>query len=236
MVKHGASLLLLLCMGTMHAQFPKKLVVHVPVCDVRSVPQSGEPFDQFQETQLLHGDRVIAYEEHNGFLHIKALDQRNYPGWIRGDNATEVPEFPARSPIITVADRGEFIAHAMRFDRQPYCWGGCSGPVSLLGVPTGVDCSGLVYLCARYCGIKVSRNARDQFNDCTPVATLQRGDLIFTAPVSAPTKIDHVLIYLGDDWVIEARGQEPQTGVRIIGVPERFVGGEILYYRTFFTD
>lgn len=209
--------------SALQAQFPKKMIIHVPVCDVRSIPMAGKTFDKYQETQLMRFDQVIAFEERNGYLRIQALDQGNYDGWIRSDCAMAV-------------DRDAFVAHAKRFVSQPYCWGGCSVPTLDSTVPTGVDCSGLVYLCARYCGMYVPRNARDQFNHCSPVNFLQPGDLIFTAPEDDPEKIDHVLIYIDNNLVIEARGKGLITGVQISRFNTRFTEGEKLYYGTFFID
>ena len=239
-------LLLTLVSSSLHAQFPKKMIIDAPVCDVRTHPEPGTTFDNLQETQLTYGDRVIAYKEHNGFLRIEALDQRNYPGWIRGDVAKTVAMFPTRA-IKPKLGRKEFIAYAHNFLGQKYCWGGCSEPVPDSPIPTGVDCSGLIYLCARACGINLARNSGDQLKECKVITTLRPGDLIFSAPEQRPNKITHVMIYEGEGKIIEALEEATQK-VCLSDPVQRFgkpiaqlndgepANGVVLYFRSFFKD
>ncbi len=208
-----------------------KMIITAPVCDMRKTSVQGQTFDKHQETQLVAGDHVVAMEESGNYLLVEALDQRGYRGWIRRDATQEVKMFPERMPC-AVLGREEFVNFARTFLGQPYCWGGCSPPTPHSPVPTGVDCSGLMYLCARHCGINISRNVRDQIHDCGNVTTPQPGDLIFSAPRDNPTKIEHVMIYLGNSEVLHASGKGQQTGVIITKVPE----DEVLYARTLFNN
>ncbi len=86
------------------------LVVNSPVADLRRTPSPVDPagarrrpygIDDAQETQLLHGERVIGYEEKNGWVRVEAVDQpefthegrwQGYPGWVRKDNLVVPPK------------------------------------------------------------------------------------------------------------------------------------------------
>lgn len=103
--------------------------------------------------------------------------------------------------------RREVTALAVSFLRQPYLWGGCSfhHPQKKECV-TGVDCSGLVHLVYRASGVVLPRDAHDQFLRChsVPCGQLSPGDLIFLEPLEKPGRIDHVMMYLGESYLIEA--------------------------------
>lgn len=76
---------------------------------------------------------------------------------------------------------------------------------------TGVDCAGLVVLCAEEIGIEIpdlGNYARLEPQEsliayvlkyCHPVEDMQPGDLIAMAWPGAPS---HIGIYIGDDWFI----------------------------------
>lgn len=106
--------------------------------------------------------------------------------------------------------RSQVISTAKLFEKTPYRWGGCSGYDETNKSVTGVDCSGLVYLAYRLIGMHVPRDAHDQFLASSVVkfgADLQQGDLVFLAridPVKNRARVDHVLIVVSPDLLIEA--------------------------------
>jgi hypothetical protein len=147
---------------------------------------------------------------------------------------------------------------AKEFIDMPYCWGGCS---VWLGVdcptPSSVDCSGLIYLLMHKLGLAIPRNSGDQILFATEIEPCDAacGDIFFLEPLE-PGIPKHILMYLGDDIVIEASGLSgPAPKVCTSSVCERFGlslhelsnGGELftgdpvkkpcrLYCGSFFTD
>jgi len=69
--------------------------------------------------------------------------------------------------------RDGIVAAAVRLKGVRYLWGGIT--------PAGVDCSGLVYLCYRLCGILLERDAGPQFRagEQVDVADLRPGDAVY---------------------------------------------------------
>ncbi|MEC7839461.1 MAG: C40 family peptidase [Chlamydiota bacterium] len=100
------------------------------------------------------------------------------------------------------------IDDSEKFLGFPYLWGGRSAfSKSFQDCLTSVDCSGFTNLLYRVRGINIPRNANDQYAFCQKITAkqLQPGDLVFSSPVKDPEKIDHVMLYIGGDKIIEAR-------------------------------
>lgn len=93
---------------------------------------------------------------------------------------------------------------------------------SLIGLPwvhcarsskDGVDCAGLIVVCAEAIGIEIphlgdydrlepqSSLLGHVLKYCTMVSDMQPGDLITMSWPSAPS---HIVIYIGDDWFVHA--------------------------------
>ena len=122
MNKHILMILLILSpiSSTMHAQtdaWPKKMICSVPVADLRREPKPWPPdlkrptnlvTNKLQESQLLLNEHIIAEKEVNGWLRIKALEQKKsidgvwggFPGWVQTTHAIEVNEYPARNLVV----------------------------------------------------------------------------------------------------------------------------------------
>lgn len=130
---------------------------------------------------------------------------------------------------LDVADRRARLVEAARsMLGDPYYWGGRSAtphPMLLVMPPVSarmaVDCSGLVNLAHRAAGVDVPRDAHEQFLRCRRIHkdNLQVGDLVFLSEPDDPHTITHVMLYLGDEDLIEASGTG-QT-VRQITLAER---------------
>lgn len=92
---------------------PRNMVVTAPVADVRHKPRktrklSYKKLDWHQTTQLLFGEKIVVFEERDGWLRIGAKEQSIFVngkwywclGWIRADQAAEVSDFPEYNLIV----------------------------------------------------------------------------------------------------------------------------------------
>lgn len=157
-----------------------------------------------QLTQLLVGERVEVHEARGDWLRVTVAaqpsshDPSGYPGWA------------ARADL--AHDEEAVVEIARGYLGTSYVWGGLSAE--------GIDCSGLVHVSFRACGVTVPRDAFDQASACEPVAlgNERPGDLWFFAKAGPGTRITHVGFYVGDDVLLHA----PDSG------PRRFVVEEPL--------
>jgi len=137
--------------------------------------------------------------------------------WMPREHARSLRELAALSPA---AKRQAVVRNAQLLVGDEYYWGGRS-PHGLpsAGRVTGVDCSGLVNLAYRAAGIGIPRDAHEQFLRAQAVDTPQPADLVFLSERGHPERIVHVMLYAGEEQLIEG----PGTGlaVRRIAVKTR---------------
>ncbi|MDF2578068.1 MAG: Nlp/P60 [Chlamydiales bacterium] len=105
-------------------------------------------------------------------------------------------------------DKTELVEFSKKFLGLPYTWGGRSS--------FGYDCSGFVQMLYRQLGITLPRDSKDQVNwegfKEVPLEQAHPGDLIFFG--SAPDKITHVTMYIGNGEIINATVREnPQIHI-----------------------
>jgi len=200
------------------APLTQPAVVIAPVVDVWSEPNDdpAQLTDDKRETQLLFEEQVIIRESSGSWVRIEAPGQpefshhnhwEGYPGWIQNRFLWQ----PAKDSDF----RAALIDAAQQMLGTSYVWGG-------LSPGHGLDCSGLVHLTYRINGLKIPRDAHEQWMKATKIkrAQLLPGDLIFSAKVAEPQKITHVAFYAGNAQIIEA----PQTGLqsRTISFEEKY--------------
>jgi cell wall-associated NlpC family hydrolase len=96
----------------------------------------------------------------------------------------------------------------MQLIGAPYCWGGRSPYTPDMSKRSlSCDCSGLVNIIYRSWGLELPRNAHTMWLCSTKInygVDLEPGDLIFFARPDNPERVIHVLIYAGNETVIES--------------------------------
>ena len=102
--------------------------------------------------------------------------------------------------------RNELVSYALRFQGNPYVWGGTS-------LTRGADCSGFTQSVFKHFGIKIPRNSRAQASSGrrVSVSNMKKGDLIF---YSKNGRINHVAIYIGNGKVVGASSRKEGINVK----------------------
>ncbi len=143
-----------------------------------------DEFDNLKSAKMFVTDKLTA--EHGG----KLLSL----GTTLFDHEENSREIPARfDPML-------MIEYAKLLLDVPYLWGGRS--------VFGIDCSGLVQLCAHAAGLQLPRNASEQAKMGDVVYFLtetQPGDLAFFGKEDGT--ITHVGIIIGDEQIIHSSGK-----------------------------
>jgi hypothetical protein len=113
-------------------------------------------------------------------------------GWL----AVRVPGHDRPLWIRTEPEPADVVATARQLLGVPYLWGGMSAG--------GIDCSGLVHLSWRRCGVTLPRDADDQHRATVPVPIGEErpGDLYFFAREGKP--VHHVGIVTGPRRMVHA--------------------------------
>ncbi len=168
------------------------------------------------EWRLPLGTRVFATDLGGVLWRVELLDGSMV--WMRRQDATPLADLAGLSQT---QRRERIVRQAGILLGGRYYWGGRSPEAaSASGQPTGVDCSALVNLAYRAAGMDIPRDAHEQFMRAKPAGTLQPADLIFLSAREDPSRIVHVLLYAGQEEIIEG----PGTGlaVRRMALRERF--------------
>jgi len=117
-----------------------------------------------------------------------------------------------KGDAVSSASGEHLIAMGKRLLGAPYLWGGRSAYQGIGGkeVATSVDCSGFVNLLYRVVfECDLPRDAHDQYLVAKPkeYRDLCIGDFVFLRDKQRPERISHVMLFAGDDTVLEATMQ-----------------------------
>ena len=86
--------------------------------------------------------------------------------------------------------------------------------------PRSFDCSGLIYFLYKPLLPTIPRSSRDylHYGKGVSINELKPGDLLLFATTGDPGRVSHVAIYIGQDSVIHAVSNGPQTGVIVSSI------------------
>jgi cell wall-associated NlpC family hydrolase len=130
-----------------------------------------------------------------------------------GAVAAVAPNAGCAPAVLAEGVAGAAIQFALAEVGKPYVWG-ATGPATY-------DCSGLMLAAFRAAGITLPRVSRQQFlaGGHLPVRQAQAGDLLFYAyDPTDPATIHHVMLYMGNDQMVEA----PYSGENVRVQPVRW--------------
>lgn len=141
----------------------------------------------------------------------------SYSGWVPVDSLWPLDIMPQTA----AEQRKKMVEDVQPYTGVPYRWGGCT--------IFGIDCSGIVQLLHRLCGIEIPRDADMQYVAGAPVEPpFQAGDLLYFGSSEGKRSITHVGMSLGGWDIIHSSG--PRNGVYEDNVQEadwlreRYVG------------
>lgn len=164
------------------------------------------------------GTKLYSPNNTGNQCHVSLPDGRT--GTIKTD-AVYYVKMQAAEPEMAL--RSTVVNNAQQLVGGPYCWGGRSPHcTNNLHCTPSCDCSGLINLAYRACGLELPRNSHSMWLRSAKIehgSQLKAGDLIFFAYPDRPGRINHVLMYLGNEKVIESCLAK---GIAIRETQERF--------------
>jgi cell wall-associated NlpC family hydrolase len=165
----------------------------------------SEPAEEAEQvTQVLAGEPLRALERSGEWVRIETAYR--YPGWIREEALGGVAD-----PDWLAPHAADPVEHARTLLGTRYEWGGMT--------PAGIDCSGLVHVSFRACGLLVPRDADQQEEAGRQLSEseLQPGDVITYGP---PERADHIAFWLGDGRILHSTRRDGVDGVVEEAEPE----------------
>ncbi len=144
----------------------------------------------------------------------------NLTGWVEVKNTIQLNA----KDSIPKTSAGDFAATAEKFKGTQYLLGG-------VGARQGMDCSGVVYICAKINGVDLPRGAIEQFEAVKEgplnMGDIKSGDLLFFSANEEQSEVSDVGIYIGDNQILfdnKAKGSIGYTKLDEGNLMKRIVG------------
>lgn len=167
-------------------------------------------------TKLVMGTKVLLADAQDSSIYVKLVLPGRQTGYVQRSSIQTKPLglVPDSSQKALAEASARTTQIAKQLIGTPYLWGGTT--------PFGLDCSGLVQLCYKMCGVSLRRNSYMQMGDqrfldvesgkSLSQTEFRPGDLLGFGPSG---KINHIGIALGDGRFIHASGSQRRAGVFI---------------------
>lgn len=174
-------------------QQSRRVIVTDLETSINSYDNSPYPVSDLQAGCILEIDTTKNCD--NGRIAIVTPDGRQ--GYLDADTSADFYTWANENDKADIA----IVEHYARLMLgRGYLWGGTT--------PKIADCSGLTKIAYFATGIILGRDASQQVNygaEINSIAEAKKGDLIFFG--NDKGRIDHVGIYLGDEWIIHCSGE-----------------------------
>jgi cell wall-associated NlpC family hydrolase len=173
---------------------------------------------------LSFGSRLKAKKVSSQWWHVELAGQPQ--GYLHEQTIAPLDLTSASTESL----RKTITQRSLQFLGDPYVWAGRSSYYSHSKMICGTDCSGLMNLLHRSVGIDIPRCAHDQLKRSVKLTRLdpkRKGDLMFMyyenseKPGTFNDRVNHVMMYLGNDRLIESEG-DLSGHVRVVIGRQRF--------------
>jgi len=214
------------------------VIIHLPWAIVYDRPSTqSNKITTIPFGALLRTDPTFAWQKSTDdelWLNVTLVDGREgfvETKFIKPQWSIALKPIDFKNKEIIAAIRSELTSYAELFLNNPYCWGGCCPHTTNTKVApiSSVDCSGLVHLLYKVAlsgSYNIPRNANDFYYVSEPIkpTDMQIGDLLFfKSEKSNFQRAYHILMYMGDEFFIEATGSQvakEANKVRVISTQE----------------
>ncbi|MFA6535179.1 MAG: C40 family peptidase [Candidatus Babeliales bacterium] len=156
---------------------------------------------------LALGTKLEARKVNDGWWEV--IVDKKIAGYLQFNNAIYLATEIVRESESFLRDQIVRIARLFVGSGTSYVWGGRSPLNPKIDQITGIDCSGLTNLCYLASGLEIPRDAGPQrraANELKNGQDLKKADLIFFANDEAGLRISHVVMYVGNERVVESTG------------------------------
>jgi len=150
-----------------------------------------------QVTQALAGEPLRVLEDRGEWVRVETAYA--YPGWVRREGLAGESD-PAWLRTAAV----DPVEHARTLLGTRYEWGGMTS--------AGIDCSGLVHMSFRACGLLVPRDAdqQEEAGERLSETELRVGDLVTYGPTEGA---DHIAFWVGGGRILHSTQRDGVDGV-----------------------